>query len=211
MKRTVVISRYNEPIDWIKKIKCDYIIFNKGEAINDPEIAEEKIINLENWGREAETFLRYIVQNYKTLSEETVFVQGNPFDHFPNTLEFINSKDNNDNLISLGNSTSCDINGFPSYPNLPIELIIRAIIPNFGESTITFTAGAQWIVNKKFILNKSESWWISLYELFTFYWFSGIPSGFNKNPGEFVAHIMERLWGVIYHYEEVRAEDLRYI
>lgn len=202
MNRKVIISRYNEPIEWVKQIKCDYIIFNKGELITDPEIPSEKIINLENWGREAQTFLKYISENWDNLAEETVFLQGNPFDHFPETLNYINSDKTYHELVGLGPSTSCDLKGYPSYPNLQIDSILSSMLPKFTDNEIPFTAGAQWIVNKRFITNKPIDWWKSLYELFTYYWFSDIPSFYGKKPGEFIAHVMERLWFVIYSYSK---------
>lgn len=196
-----MIARYNEPIEWVKQLKCDYIIFNKGDKIIDTDIPEEKIINLENWGRESETFLRYIEQNYHDITDETIFLQGNPFDHFPSTLDYVNSTESYNKLVGLGSSTECDLKGFPSYPNLPIETVLKAVVPGWQGSEIPFTAGAQWIVNKKFIHNKTLRWWRSLYGLFSFYWFSEIPSGFGKKNGEFIGHIMERIWFVLYTYE----------
>lgn len=201
MNRLVIISRYNEPVEWVKKLKCDYIIFNKGDKLNDTEIPQEKIIELENWGRESETFLRYICQNYDKLADETIFLQANPFDHFPETIDYINSELKYNELVGLGPSTECDLSGFPSYPNLPLSTVINPMIPKFSLEKIPFTAGAQWVVNKKFIHNKTHRWWRSLYGLFSFYWFSETPSGFGKKNGEFVGHIMERLWFIIFSHE----------
>lgn len=41
-------------------------------------------------GREAYTYLYHIVKNYKCLAEITFFLQGNPFIHSPDILDFIN-------------------------------------------------------------------------------------------------------------------------
>ena len=79
MDRKVVISRYNEPLDWISGIECDYIIYNKGEEIENPDIPKEKILNVPNEGREAETFLRYIVSNYNNLPEFLAYQHQNTF------------------------------------------------------------------------------------------------------------------------------------
>ena len=84
----IVICRYNEDVNWIynlldqfnwiQKIK----IFNKGETldINHPKIFIEDVKNI---GREGETYLSYIINNYNHLPENIWFLQANPFDHSP--------------------------------------------------------------------------------------------------------------------------------
>ena len=139
MDRKVVISRYNESLDWVSDIECDYIIYNKGGKIENPDIPQGKIINVPNEGREAETFLRYIVSNYNDLPESIVFVQGNPFDHFPETLKIINSEHPND-MIRMGPQTSCDGNGVPSYPGLPLKGLQKIIMPDLDTGVFNFTA-----------------------------------------------------------------------
>ena len=57
--KKLIVSRYNENIDWVNKINFDYIIYNKG--IND---LSQPHINLKNVGREADTYLNYIRLNH---------------------------------------------------------------------------------------------------------------------------------------------------
>ena len=96
----LVISRYKENITWIDEIKdlFDSItIYNKGtEDCYCPK--NSKIINLENRGRETQTFLHHIIENYNFLQEYThyVFCQGNPFDHCKNFINQIRNKSNYD-------------------------------------------------------------------------------------------------------------------
>jgi hypothetical protein len=63
MNKKVVIARYKEPIDWINNLSCDYIIYNKGDKIDE----SLNHIDVPNEGREAETYLRFIVDNYKII------------------------------------------------------------------------------------------------------------------------------------------------
>ena len=200
MDRKVVISRYNESLDWVSDIECDYIIYNKGGKIENPDIPQGKIIDVPNEGREAETFLRYIVSNYNDLPESIVFVQGNPFDHFPETLKIINSEHPND-MIRMGPQTSCDGNGVPSYPGLPLKGLQKIIMPDLDTGVFNFTAGAQMLVSKSYILNKPLLWWESVFSTYNAYWFSGIESGYGHKPGVFIAHAFERLWEYIFKYE----------
>ena len=57
----IVISRYNEDIQWTEKYKQFVTIYNKG---NDPI---DDAISLINVGREAHTYLHHIVHNYDNL------------------------------------------------------------------------------------------------------------------------------------------------
>ena len=88
MENWLIISRYNEDISWInyllfnEKIK-KIIIINKGEdnikSFNNSKI---KIIK-KNIGREGETYLNFIIENYNNLPDNIWFSQGYPFEHSP--------------------------------------------------------------------------------------------------------------------------------
>lgn len=73
---TVVVARYNEDISWIKPIEDHCVIYNKGTTLNIPN----EII-IPNVGRESETYLHYIIDNYDSLPEIIVFTQGNFAEH----------------------------------------------------------------------------------------------------------------------------------
>jgi hypothetical protein len=76
MSYHIVVARYNEPIDWLRREMGHCIIYNKGEPLN---IANE--IPLENVGRESETYLQYIIANYHALPDAVVFTQARIGDH----------------------------------------------------------------------------------------------------------------------------------
>ena len=71
----IVIAKYKEDVSWINKLTHNFIIYDKSDLPIDGSI------KLKNIGREGETFLYYIVNNYNNLDEVTVFLQGNPFEH----------------------------------------------------------------------------------------------------------------------------------
>jgi hypothetical protein len=77
---SVVVARYNENVEWVRAYSDIAFIYNKGEPIT------EKALQLENVGREGHTYLYHIITNYNTLTERTVFLQGNPFEHNPTVL-----------------------------------------------------------------------------------------------------------------------------
>lgn len=92
---TIIISRYNENIDWVNNITKnkmieEIIIFNKGEdniCITNEKI---KIIKMKNTGREGGTYLDYIIDNYDKMPENIIFTQANPFEHNKHFLDFLN-------------------------------------------------------------------------------------------------------------------------
>jgi len=76
MTTKYIISRYDEKIGWLHPILGDCIIFNKGKKLGIPN--EHCIPNL---GRESETYLRFLIENYDDLPDCCVFSQGGIKDH----------------------------------------------------------------------------------------------------------------------------------
>lgn len=75
MNNQLVVSRFNEDLDWLKKWKDEFeiIVYNKGEKI---DALDYLYIELPNYGRESHTYLYHIVNNYHNLHDNTVFIQG---------------------------------------------------------------------------------------------------------------------------------------
>ena len=75
MDKRLIIARYNEDLDWLKKYDDFKItVYNKGESLSDDKFFN--VINLENKGRESHTWLFHIVKNYYELDEINIFLQG---------------------------------------------------------------------------------------------------------------------------------------
>jgi hypothetical protein len=88
LDHTFVIARYKENINWTRYLPGKVIIYNKGPELILPENRGNiQIVNSENVGREAHTYLYHIIQNYDNLSERVTFLQGDPFDHSPYLIE----------------------------------------------------------------------------------------------------------------------------
>jgi hypothetical protein len=77
IKAFLVISRFNEDINWINNYTSNYIIYNKGEEL--PEQYKQKIVP--NFGANQYDIFNYIYSNYNKLPDLIAFVQGHPFDH----------------------------------------------------------------------------------------------------------------------------------
>jgi hypothetical protein len=76
MSYKIVVARYNETIDWLKDEIENCIIFNKGDKL---DISNEFF--LKNVGRESDTYLNYIIENYDSLPDVVVFTQASISDH----------------------------------------------------------------------------------------------------------------------------------
>jgi len=97
-KRLYVIARYNEDISWVEELQGDIIVYNKGENYR----WNFNKIDVENYGRESETYVRAIIDHYDKLSEydDIVFLQGYCFDHSPDLMQLLNYT--TDDYIGLG-------------------------------------------------------------------------------------------------------------
>jgi len=94
MKTEIVVARYNENLDWLKKIKkskdIKITVYNKGPDDIENIPSSITIIKLQNIGRESGTYLYHIINNYDNLAEQTIFCQGDSIFHSPDFLDLIN-------------------------------------------------------------------------------------------------------------------------
>lgn len=103
-KIDIVIALYEEKnIDWIFKIPKHFnlYIYNKGNDLPEDfllnlktKISNYKIEKIKNVGRETDTYLHHIVNNYNNLGDLTIFSQGDPIEHSPDFVKLLqNYKD----------------------------------------------------------------------------------------------------------------------
>jgi len=154
---THVIARYNEDVSWVKQIKFKFIV--------------QKNIHLPNSGREASSYLWYIINYYHKLKDfhGYQFCQGRCKDHKISVFDHY-----------------CDLEGRPHHPGLEINNFAKRIglkIPNI----LSFTAGAQFVTTAENIKWRHLDWYRELYEV----------SMSNEFPAP--AHILERLWKYIFY------------
>lgn len=188
--KKLIVSRYNENLDWLNKIEFDYIVYNKG--LDDIQFS---YIRLRNVGRETDTYLNYIISNYYNLPDIIVFSQGNPFDHGTNFVEVVNNTYDVNKIVWLGTNwgpVTKDYQGGPGERVLPMLYMCSLLLNKTYDTnkTFTFSAGAQYMVPKKYILNKSLNWWKNAYEIFDAHI-------------ETAGWVFERLWPEIFNYENI--------
>ena len=93
-----VIAHYNENLGWLAGIASHAHVYHKGTDSQAPPslklYAWEKLPNV---GRESHTYLNHIINNYETLPEYTVFLQGEGTGGycFRTPEEFLNNIKNN--------------------------------------------------------------------------------------------------------------------
>jgi hypothetical protein len=202
LKLLVVVARYSENISWVNLVNKPFVIYNKGI-----DIEGYPSIKLNNVGRETDTFLRFILNNYHNLPDNVCFLQGNPFDHFKDVINFINNFSiKNDNIIFLSQiilKESCNwgLLGNPpdkfvmintdtdkSYTGYNLSQVANFLKLNH-KLIYEFAPGGQYIVPKSMILNKSLDWWINAFK---------VHESFYHAPWFY-----ERLWPSIFTHEEI--------
>ena len=103
MVNSLIISRFNENLDWLKAYKnFNIVIYNKGDTILSNSF--NNIINIDNVGRESHTWLYHIVENYQNLNDITIFLQGNI--HDLNCIAYLNPNDYLKNIDKYGFAVS---------------------------------------------------------------------------------------------------------
>jgi hypothetical protein len=152
---TYIIARYNEDVSWCDDFDTKFIV--------------QKDVHLPNKGREASSYLWYIINNYNALTGLYEFRQGKTSDH-PISDFIIKS----------------DLKGSPFHRDLKIKELSERLSLNIPDKLI-FTPGAQFYVTTEQIKQRSLEWYINAYNL-------SISDEFDN-----VAHIFERLWKYIFN------------
>jgi len=192
-----VISRYQEDISWANGVP-NCIIYNKSDS--QPNTIHP-LIQLPNVGREGHTYLHHIITNYDRLDDYTVFLQGYPFDHSPkleHKLKLYSNKINQNEMISFeylsDNILNIQIIPLSDYHLLPCYYVLfgskksSEVVQN--KKTITFGAGAQFIVSKETILSRPKEFYEKMIKLLDY----------DINPIE--GHSVERLWHTVFTHSE---------
>lgn len=151
---TVVVARYNENLDWLKELRYNYVVYNKGS--DDLPDWIKNVTKLPNIGREAHTYLTYMADQYENLPDYVAFVQGDPFVHA-------------EKIIDLLNDYERDSDFYPIADRMPVfhkkgnnrnlgrfaTKVLKSVVLLFGEELDNFTcpAGAQFVVSRKAIVS----------------------------------------------------------
>lgn len=184
----IIIAWYNERDieQWIPELTKDNRVFIYVKGICSLEKEAElydkgvyKIEYLENIGREAHTWLKYIIDRLENddLPERIVLLQGDPFFHFSGENKYLkhNPKEFAKKII---NHTCNKVEPLLCYmyreyktpmfsSRLEIEKAWKNVFENYEKmlpKVYEFAAGAQYICSKECIISKDIYWWKQLYE-----------------------------------------------
>lgn len=166
MKICIVVARYNENLAWTKQF-LNVIVYNKGNPLTD----NFNEILLNNVGREGHTYYKHIYDNYDNLTDYTIFLQGNPFDHSPNIIYNLNNYFNNKDLsidfeFLSEKVLNSNLRNCPHHPGLPLIKTYEILFNERKENMeFQFGAGAQFIVSKKKILQRPKQFYLKIVKM----------------------------------------------
>jgi hypothetical protein len=156
---TIVVAKYKEDTSWTDCVKDRVKIYNKGPDGDIPNI-----------GREGETFLRYIIENYDNLPDYIIVLQGDPFAHMPpsvneNTLCYFlqNKKFDNPNwkiepCYGIYLTENIDDN-----PGLLVNDYYKFFFgKDIEDGRYSYVAGCQFFIRKEAILQNPKELYIKL-------------------------------------------------
>lgn len=181
MKATLVIAAYKEDMSWLNDItntEIDIVIINKGTV--RPEGVTT--FTIDNYGVCDHSFCYYLSNFYEQLREYTIFIQANPFDHYKNTLTFINEKQ-----YEFGFTPLADKRIF-----IPRGEGTTRFVENIFDVVflgVNFPCGAQYSVPAHIIKSRPKSFYDNL--LHKLIW----------KTDSFVPYFMERTWPFVYSPE----------
>ena len=194
IKAFVVMNNYNNDTSWIKEYTDNYIIYNKGEPIDDP-----KAIQTPNVGYNIYDYLTYTIDNYDNLPDCVMFIKSNIFPRHMTKEEFdevcerteftpLLSKTHktymptcfyDENGVFNEKNDSWYIHEYPSkFFNAYYEFAEEMGLPS--QSYIPFAPGANYTVPKANIHKHSKEYYAKLRTYVDY----------TQLPGE--AHIIER-------------------
>jgi hypothetical protein len=172
-------------LDWLKGVPRDFHvhIVQKGEEPNST--LYNSISRRENLGREPESYLAYIIENYKDLEGEYFFTQGKPFDHDPEFITHLGQEFKDFRWLGMHDipdMTSLP-DGKPQHPGLDIHGLHRVFEDGELPKQYPFKSGAILAVTAPRIRSVDISIYKKLLKLMPI----------NDN-----AWAMERLWNELW-------------
>ncbi len=164
IKKLVLISHYNSNIDWLEKLQVPYVVYSKSLRNNN-------FIDF-NKGQEVPMYLKFIIDWYDKLPDKILFYH----DHLHSPHQDFDS-------VFIINNVNWELDEFFSVnkrewyhtiqENCPIEPMgINWVNDNWDifnkhltkQDRYSFYCGAQFVIDKKLILNYEKSFYESLYE-----------------------------------------------
>jgi hypothetical protein len=148
--------------------------------------------NLPNFGRETDTFFRYIINEYDDLPDYVVFLQGNPFDHCPSAVDRINGFALDRPFEPLGSTYHRDDHILNETLDWAVQCGIEVVQP------VRFISGMQCIVSRGMLHRRSRASYESIY--------GKVSKDLNHNSH--TGYYFEYLWPTILGFNEIMEAGL---
>jgi hypothetical protein len=157
MSAVLVVARYTENLDWLRQVHIPKVIYNKGPYLPNCVVAT-------NVGREAHTYLSFIVDHYDHLPEKVFFTQGDPFPHSPHFLHKLeDALQRPFEFIALGDIDTELITASKSHPGIEKALHDMSYeLLGYSPRTLFFPVGALFGYSREFIQKRPLSFWQSM-------------------------------------------------
>jgi hypothetical protein len=206
MKTKYIVARYNENIDWLNFAMDKSVIYNKGDKLNIPNE-----ILVPNVGRESETYLRYIIENYDNLPDICVFLQGRISDHirYARGMKYNPHLNRCLNYVTFLESQSMSLGA--SYPSITVNANTKNSIWS-GQFNKKPWRGYDWYLynNYKneehiifydwFVKNIQKEWPKKKFKVYRNAIFSVTKKKILKNPKKYYENLIKQ---VNWHIEPV--------
>ena len=191
----VVVARSWENLDWLHECKRPFLIYNKGkDDIPFPSV------KLPNVGRDCGTYLNFIVDFYYKLPDFVFFIQGDPFEKYPRIIPKLREDNWHPTINILCEHLFVeDVHGNPSGPMEDMIPLLKHLGIYEDHMMHTFGMGAQYIVPKEFITNKSFRWWKSANDYYV--------NGGDEEHQRAMAYKFEKIFLKIFTYTECYANN----
>lgn len=161
----IVSSHYNENIRWLsEQSKHNFVVYTKNQSDAQHQIDFSRIRKLDNRGREASSYLAYIIDEYENLPEVIAFCHGHEHSWHQDRhiMDAIASYDGS-RYYSLNNPfhrnrliDGCGPDTFPVWEK------IKKHAPDLGISlpeTLEHTMAAQFITTRECIISNSKNFY----------------------------------------------------
>ena len=173
----VVVAHFKENLEWLNDI-CDHcIVYDKGKCLCATSSKFKKVISIRNFGREGDTYLTYIIDNYPNFPDYVFFTQGNisdhviPLDILTNKVTEIVSGTEKSIPRYIGFNTSVGVGGWGTirgfrdiyHHPLPLKQMFDKVYDNPPEIFKCNYCGV-FMVSKEAILFHSKKFYETLYD-----------------------------------------------
>jgi hypothetical protein len=145
----IVVAKYREDMSFTKNFKYPVKVYDKST-------------DYPNVGREAETYLRYIIENYDNLPDFVIFLQGNPFDHLPQNFDLFNMNLNNIRSAQpISNWLKLEKWNWATRTKQAFLTLFDENLPEYFQ----INRGAQYIVPKECITSRSLNFYQTIHKV----------------------------------------------